>query len=554
MNEHPPTSGAQAPEVRLVEASPLTCAQALVRLLEVYGFDLVFGIPGLHTLPLYRALGGSTLHHVTPRHEEGAGFMADGYARITGKPAVCFIVSGPGVTNIATAMGQAFEDSSPMLVISAVAATRDLGMGRGRLHELRDQQALVSQVAAFSHTLMDPSQLPEVMARAMTVFTSQRPRPVHIEIPLDVAERPAAFRPEAWTLANRPGPSSRVTSEALSLLATASTPVIVVGGGAKDAASQVTAFAEALDAPVVTTINGKGVIRPDHPLSLGTSLSFEGTQRMVSEADVVVAIGTDLQEFYPTSRLADIKGRVIRIDIEASQLARELRPTVAILSDAGQALDALMSGLGEPSQMPSRASDGPDRAARTRRVSRTQRATRFGHYEHFLSAVQNAMPEAIIVGDSTAPIYAADHCLEVRAPRTYITASTGYGTLGFGLPAAIGAKLGASERDVVCIAGDGGFQFTLQELTTAVENRLSFPVIIWHNDGYDEIRNMFDRLEISHVGVDVCSPDYIAMAEAMGCQAARVNSLEHLQELLGGFTATDVPLVLEARQESILGE
>ena len=163
-----------------------TCGENLVKLLEAYGVELIFGIPGVHTVELYRGLPATRIRHITPRHEQGAGFMADGYARVTGKPGVCFIVTGPGMTNISTAMGQAYGNSVPMLVISAVNAREQLGMQQGRLHELRSQQNLVAGVSAFSHTLLSPEQLPGILACAFAVFASERPRPVHIEIPLDV--------------------------------------------------------------------------------------------------------------------------------------------------------------------------------------------------------------------------------------------------------------------------------------------------------------------------------------------------------------------------------
>ncbi|MGH8435155.1 MAG: thiamine pyrophosphate-binding protein, partial [Pseudomonas sp.] len=163
-----------------------TCGEVLVRLLERYGVEQVFGIPGVHTVELYRGLARSSINHVTPRHEQGAGFMADGYARTSGKPGVCFIITGPGMTNIATAMAQAYADSIPMLVISSVQARSQLGGGRGKLHELPSQSNLVAGFSAFSHCLMSAAELPAVLARAFAVFQAARPRPVHIEIPLDV--------------------------------------------------------------------------------------------------------------------------------------------------------------------------------------------------------------------------------------------------------------------------------------------------------------------------------------------------------------------------------
>jgi acetolactate synthase-1/2/3 large subunit len=163
----------------------------LARLLDAYGIELVFGIPGVHTVELYRGMPQTRLRHITPRHEQGAGFMADGYARVTGRPAACFIITGPGMTNIATAMAQAYGDSIPMLVISAVNAFGQLGSGDGWLHELQDQRALINQVSAFSHTVTTPEELPLVVARAFAVFNSGRPRPVHIELPLNIITAPA---------------------------------------------------------------------------------------------------------------------------------------------------------------------------------------------------------------------------------------------------------------------------------------------------------------------------------------------------------------------------
>ncbi|WP_277344560.1 thiamine pyrophosphate-binding protein, partial [Metapseudomonas otitidis] len=168
-----------------------TCGEFLVKQLQAWGVDTVFGIPGVHTVELYRGLPGSGIRHITPRHEQGAGFMADGYARVTGKAGVCFIITGPGMTNILTAMGQAYADSIPMLVISSVNERHRLGLGNGYLHELPDQRGLVAGVAAFSHTLMSVDELPAVLARAFAVFDGQRPRPVHIELPLDIITAPA---------------------------------------------------------------------------------------------------------------------------------------------------------------------------------------------------------------------------------------------------------------------------------------------------------------------------------------------------------------------------
>ncbi|EWG99772.1 thiamine pyrophosphate-binding protein, partial [Halomonas sp. BC04] len=215
----------------------LTCARLLLSLLhERYAVDTVFGIPGVHTVELYRGLESSGIRHVTPRHEQGAGFMADGYARATGRPGVCLIITGPGMTNIATAMGQALADSIPMLVISSVNRRDTLGRGQGRLHELPSQQQLLSGVSRFSHTLLDPSALPEVLARAFAVFGSERPGPVHIEIPIDLFDAPVA-PPSSWQAATlyRPVPDPRGLATAAQWLQQAERPLVLLGGGCADA-------------------------------------------------------------------------------------------------------------------------------------------------------------------------------------------------------------------------------------------------------------------------------------------------------------------------------
>ncbi|WP_254833156.1 thiamine pyrophosphate-binding protein, partial [Pseudomonas aeruginosa] len=227
-----------------------TCGEFLVKQLEAWGVETVFGIPGVHTVELYRGLPGSRIRHVTPRHEQGAGFMADGYARVTGRPGVCFIITGPGMTNILTAMAQAYADSIPMLVISSVNERARLAHGNGYLHELPNQRNLVGNVCAFSHTLMSAEELPAVLARAFAVFDSERPRPVHIELPLDVITAPAehlALRPR--TVTSRPAPALAPLREAAARLRNAKKPLLLLGGGCVDAAAEARALAAALDAP-----------------------------------------------------------------------------------------------------------------------------------------------------------------------------------------------------------------------------------------------------------------------------------------------------------------
>jgi len=526
----------------------LTCGEATIRLLEAYDVGLVFGIPGAQTLELYRGLSRSGIRHIATRHEQGAGFMADGFARATGTPGVCLVIGGPGVTNVATPMGQAYSESVPMLVLSGVGRSDTLGMGRGITHELRDQSALAAQVAASSHTVLAPGQLPELLAGAFARFACARSRPVHIEIPPDIADLPADFEPLAWPAPSPPSPHPGATAEAARLLASSKRPAVVLGGGTVDAARQARDLVDVLGSPTVLTTNAKGVLPGGHRLSLGSNLQFAPIRKYVESADVVLAVGTEFGE--TDTQLFDtdlsLSGRLIRIDIEPSQLARAQRPALAIVSDAGEGLAALAHALREPTRI---------RSTDDREAADLVRALRTEVKEHWwpgadvagrlLTTITGTLPDVLLVGDSTQPAYGFDHLFEPAGPRSYMTATMGYGTLGFALPAAMGAKLGAPARPVVAVIGDAGIQFTLPELATAVQERIPIVVLVWRNSGYEEIRFLMEEKGIPSGGFDIECPDPVALARAFGCRAAAARDGDELSRLLTESAGLDVPLVVE---------
>ena len=531
-----------------------TCGEVLVQLLEAYGVNLIFGIPGAHTLELYRGLPTTNIRHITPRHEQGASFMADGYARVTGKPGVCFIVTGPGMTNIATAMGQAFADSVPMLVISAVNARDQLGMQQGRLHELRSQQHLVSGVAAFSHTLLDPAQLPGILACAFAVFGSQRPRPVHIEIPLDVIIAEMGAGPFApWSLPTKPGPSPRAIATAVSLLSNARRPMIVAGGGAVDAAPELRAMAEHLNAPVFMTINGKGILPSGHPLILSGNFGLAAMREEIASCDVIFAVGTEFgeTEMYPEPHPLQINGTLIRIDIDPLQLTTSVPAALGIVSDAKLACVPLLAAL---QNSPPGTTNGPARAIALRKNIDESLWPACQTHRHLMAAISEVFPDAIIAGDQTEPVYAANQFFQPASPRSYFNSSTGYGTLGYGLPAALGAKLGAPDRPSVCLIGDGGLQFSLAELASAVEAKIASAIIVWNNASYGEIKAMMAERGIPQIGVDIFAPDFVALAKAMGCHAEAPVDIASFKAALAASVLRDVPTLIEIRDPSELAD
>lgn len=534
-----------------------TCGEVLVKLLEGYGVDHVFGIPGVHTVELYRGLAASSIRHVTPRHEQGAGFMADGYARTRGKPGVCFIITGPGMTNITTAMGQAYADSIPMLVISSVQSRDQLGGGRGKLHELPNQSALVAGVSAFSQTLMSADDLPQVLARAFAVFDGARPRPVHIEIPLDVlveqADHLLAARPVRTA---RAGAAPLAVQQMAARLAKAQRPLLLAGGGALSAGPALARLAEYLQAPVALTINAKGLLPANHPLQIGSTQTLPATRALVAEADVVLAIGTELAETdYDVTFKGGfaIPGSLLRIDIDPDQTVRNYLPELALVADAEQALEALLVALPMQGQPLRDGRWGTARAARLRADNAASWDQPTLSQTRLLTGILAALPDAILVGDSTQPVYTGNLTLDMARPRRWFNASTGYGTLGYALPAAMGAWLGSAEAPAerlpaVCLIGDGGLQFTLPELASAVEAQVPLIVLLWNNQGYEEIKKYMVNRAIEPVGVDIHAPDFTGVARALGAAAEDVADVAQLQAALGRAAERQGPTLIQVDQ------
>jgi acetolactate synthase-1/2/3 large subunit len=532
-----------------------TFGEMIPGLLAAHGIDTVFGIPGLHTLELYRGLPGSGLRHITPRHEEGAGFMADGYARVTGRPAACFVISGPGITNLLTPMAQALADSVPMLVISSVIARSSMGRGEGRLHELQNQRDLVAGCARWSHTVMDPEEIGSLLKRAFSDFKNSRPGPIHIEIPTDVLKLPG---PNLLDVSVGPGsdasqgePTSAAVDEAAQLLANSRRPLIAIGGGVLGAAEELLDVANRLAAPIVQTVNAKGIVAGAHPLFVGGSPSLEPIREAFREADVVLAVGTELGETdYDFFFVGDIEipGSLIRVDIDPRQLMRSPRPKVALEGDARQILESLRTRLSDASPRESAAG-----RARARELRSRLEALRDRDYEKFFSTLHDGLSNPRIVGDSTQPVYYAWLHYETDQPRSYFHSASGFGTLGYAIPAALGAQLGDPERPVVALIGDGGAQYTWMELASGVEEGLPIMVIVWNNHGYEEIRRLMDQEQVERVAVDLKAPDFSKLAEGLGCHYVRPTGHAELEAALSAGLRASVPTVIEVSEEDFRG-
>lgn len=510
-----------------------TVGEALISLLEAHGVDTVFGIPGVHTVELYRGLAHSKIRHVTPRHEQGAGFMADGYARVSGRAGVAFVITGPGLTNTITAMGQARADSVPMLVISGVNATGTLGKGLGYLHELPDQRGMMEKVALFSHRVEQAAELPAVLARAFALFATARPGPVHIEIPTDVMGKPARELEMLPGNVAPPAADKAAIAEAARLSLSAENPLILAGGGAKRAGAELARLAERLDAPVVTTANGRGLLHR-HPLGVHASPSLQAVRALMAESDFVIAAGT---EFGPTDydMYADggfvLPARLVRIDIDPDQLARH-PATIGIQADCAVALEALFAAMAGSETAGRIRSGGSARAGKARDAALAEIGPAMREQVSVVEMIRDTLPGCVIVGDSTQPVYAANLYYDHDRPGGWFNAATGFGALGYGPPAAIGAALADPTAPVVCLTGDGGFQFTLPELGAALDAGAPVIFVVWNNRGYREIETSMRDVGVEPVGVSPAPPDFCKLAEAYGVTAERLGKISDLPAAL----------------------
>ncbi len=522
--------------------------EALVAQLEARGVTCVFGIPGVHTVEMYRGLAQSNIRHITPRHEQGAGFMAEGYARASGKPGVAFVITGPGLANTLTAMGQARADSVPMLVLSGVNTLGSLGKGWGHLHELPDQRAMARTVALLSERVEQPQDLSSALDAAFTPFSQGRPGPTHIEIPLDVAGA-AAMDTVPGSVPSHPEVAPELLTRAVALLEQARQPVIVVGGGARFSGSQICKLAEHLDAPVVQTVNARGIMF-DHPLSVPASPSLGAVRQLIEEADVVLALGTELgQTDYDMNATGEMPTMscMIRVDCDADQLTRHTAE-VPILGDAGQVVAAINAAIRDSGHE----GEGVARAAKAREAAFAEIGPEMRALCAILDKMRDTLPGSLMVGDSTYPIYAGNLYYDHDRAGGWFNAATGFGALGYGIPAAIGAAIARPDVPVICIAGDGGAQFSLPEMMVAVDENLPIRFVIWNNFGYQEIATSMQAVNVEVVGCDPTPPDFEYVAKSCGMPFWRIGpDPDAVAAALAATTDVAGPTLIEIRAPNV---
>jgi 5-guanidino-2-oxopentanoate decarboxylase len=531
------------------QVEAMSCGEAVMKLLAAYEVDTVFGMAGTMTVELYRGIARAGIRHVQCRNEQGASLMADGYARSTGKPGVCTIIAGPGVTNAATGIAQAYCDSQPMLVLSGGTVTRSHGKGWGAIHELDDQAGVTSGFTAFSSMVRYPEELPELVGRAYAVFRGTRPRPVHLSLPRDVLPERVESEWKTRRSPSLPMPDPAVIDEAAELLARATRPLVLVGGGAAGTREPLAAIAEHIGAPVLSTNAGKGILPESHSLSLGASIVQAASQQELGNADVVLLVGTEVAQGDTFVNHVDIRGTIIRIDIDPVQLASKYAAAVGIQADARPAMRALATALSARKVLAQR-SQGEARVRKVLAANAAAMTDVEKQHARVWKIVRAALPaDAIVMGDMTQIVYTGSYAMPMETEKCWYYSGT-YCALGVALPMAVGAKIGAPDRPVIAVAGDGGFMFTVNELATAVEERLALPVIVWNNDALKAIVDQMDAQKVPRVGVEPRSPDFVRLAQSLGCHATRPASAEDLGQALRDALIADRPTLIELRENS----
>lgn len=530
----------------MIESERMTGGEAVVRAAEANGVDTLFGLPGAQIYPLFDALARSDrITTVTSRHEQGAAYMAMGYAKATGRPGAFSVVPGPGVLNTTAALCTAMGCNTPVICLTGQIMSEFLGVGRGHLHELADQAGTLGSIIKHADRIEDPANTSRQVNDAFRIMQSGRPGPVSVEMCWDTMAR-------TWDVAIGEGNSGIDTPEidadaiadAAKLVSDARNVMIMCGGGAQHASREVRELAGMLGAAATSFRSGRGVVAEDSEFGVSSAAAH----RLWADTDLLIGIGSRLEMQYmrwmDMSRYLDRppenSPKVIRIDIDPREMER-FRPHVGVVGDAAEAVRALIDKL---SSTGFRRGDGG-------RIAEAKAAAQDAIQDiqpelAYLDVIRDVLPrDGFFVEELCQAGFASYFGFPVYEPRTFVT--PGYqGTLGFGFPTAIGVKAGMPDRAVVSITGDGGFLFGMPELATAVQHGIGLVTVLFNNHSFGNVRrdqqtNFGGRL----LGADLQNPDFMRLAESFGADAARVDSPAALKPVLAKAIEADRPAVIE---------
>lgn len=529
----------------------LSGAQAIIATLRAYTVDTIFGIPGVHTSALYDVMRSTPgLRHVLARHEQGAGFMAEGYARASGRVGVVSTITGPGVTNVATPVASAYADSIPLLVISTSLPRASRGRARGELHELKNQFGVMEALAGWARAVEHVEELPDALRDAFRAMRVGRPQGAYLQIPFDLLEASADVEIPSELEVEPARPAEGAITAAARLLREAQQPLIVAGAGVTAAgANQLLAqLAALLQAPVLLGSKSHDVLSTDNPLTIATRgyISPE-LHTLIAESDVVLVVGSKLGAERTNHRHISLPASTIQIDIDPSEIGHNYPVSVGIVSDARIALEELLNALRDSMPIATHAPTRRDPVAQVCEGLRSRTRHAYGEAIELLDGLRAGLPRnGLVVADMTMLGYASSQYLPVYEPRTFIHPSE-LCTIGCGLPLAIGAKVAAPERPVVALCGDGGFLLNVGELATAVQEKIPVIVVLFNDATYTAVKNdQRRRFNGRYIATDLVAPDYVALAHAFGAEGVRAEGPDELRDAIRAALDNAGPTLIEA--------
>ncbi len=519
-------------------------AHLLVESLVAEGVDVLFGIPGVGTLAVYDAfVDHPELRHIEVRHEQSAVFMADGYARASGRVGVAFTSNGPGALNTITAMSTANNDSVPVLHMVSENPPQVRRKGKGHFHDISDQFGIFRPVTGHAAQVALAEEIPAAVSAAFFALRNRRPRPALVEFANEAFTTETAAMPLPMTQRVERQPDAAAVAAAADVLAGAKRPVVWAGGGiaTAEASAALTRIVERLGAPVITTQKGKGAVDSDHPLHLGNWANEQPTRDLIDACDVLLAVGTRFS-YFPTGgwslRLPD---RIVQIDIDPAEIGRNYRVEAGIVADSLLALEAIEAELDRIGHEPLPWRDQEVAAT----LARITKAVGIPVEIQVLDQIRSVLPpESLVFNDPTTIAFWARSHWRTDRPRTWFVPS-GFGTLGFALPASIGARIARPDVPSVAVIGDAGVMFTIQDLMTAVQENVPAIVMVFNDEGYGVERRHQDHLYGRRSGVDVRPPDFVAVARAFGARGIRVDDLSRVGETLESVLEAEGPTLIE---------
>ncbi|NLF25835.1 MAG: biosynthetic-type acetolactate synthase large subunit [Deltaproteobacteria bacterium] len=549
------------PVPHLPKTGRTTGAHALLETLVAQGVTTIFGYPGAQIMPVYDALYDfpANLRHILVRHEQGAAHAAEGYARATGRTGVCMATSGPGATNLVTGIADAMLDSVPIVCITGQVSSTMLG--KDAFQEV-DMISVTMPITKWSYQITNACQIPEIVQRAFMIAASGRPGPVLLDITKD-----AQVGHFEWDSICRHTPPShqppphRLRQAQLNLAAdlinSAKRPLLIAGGGVTSAQAhlELLALSEKADIPIATTLMGLSACPTTHPLYFGM-VGMHGNvapNLLTGEADVIISVGARFSDRVTGDTSAYARhAKIVQIEIDPAEIGKNIRPAVALVADAKSALAALIE-VTKTATHPHWIQTFKDAAAREYDEVLREALTPAGGHLHMGEVVREISRqtngEALMVADVGQHQMMTARYSHFKRPRSFIS-SGGLGTMGFGLPAAIGAALGQPEREVIVVSGDGSIQMNIQELGTLAQEALPIKIVVLNNSYLGMVRQWQEIfLERRYSSTPISSPDFVAVAGGYGINAARLEHREDLPAAVAAMRESKGPYLLEVRVE-----